>query len=400
LEQAVQQLVHDLLCGLPSVARRIGTRDDHRKLYERRQQDVSQNVLLVLVEAFGRRRSGYRPLERSEGMAFVDLTPAHPAEHGGCIREHDTPDCGITNEIQERTCACTEALDRVGGIAGSQHRRTREFRLGDFEDRFIELALVCEVVIERTLADRRPLEYELERRGLVAVLGKQLAGNGQKSLARPFPTFDALIHRCQLATAPTMCLDTDRRSIYPERGTRHSLQPHYVEAAKGSSKRRQPSPAGCPEERYVADWKQGWSYGAGKDCLDEHATTIRDENTLYIQPLFDAVAGEQGMRRMFGSVFALIPDLRVELDNWAVEEGVAFIEFTLSGTIGERPIQLRGVDRMHLDGDKLVLRESYFDPLPILIALLTRPRAWPRALRGLSLRTLPRLRPTRIPLSR
>ncbi len=160
-----------------------------------------------------------------------------------------------------------------------------------------------------------------------------------------------------------------------------------------------PSSTGSPEERYVARWLQGWSYGASQRCLDEHATTIFDEHTRYIQPLFDAVTGEQGMRELFEGIFALIPDLRAELDHWAVNEGVALIEFTLTGTIGGKPIRVRGVDRMQLDGEKLVLRESYFDPLPLLIALLTRPRAWPRALRNMRAHPLPRLRPSRTPLA-
>ncbi len=145
-----------------------------------------------------------------------------------------------------------------------------------------------------------------------------------------------------------------------------------------------------PEERYVARWQQAWSYGRQEPCLTEHAATIRDEQTLYVQPLFDAVTGEEGMRAMFGRIFALIPDLRAELNHWAIDRDSAFIEFTLIGTLGGKQISWRAVDRMKLDGEKLVTRETYYDPLPMLIALLGRPRAWPRVLR---VRTRPRLRP-------
>jgi SnoaL-like domain len=169
---------------------------------------------------------------------------------------------------------------------------------------------------------------------------------------------------------------------------------------KMTSERPQPTPEGGPEERYVATWKQAWSHGAGVTCLDEHASTIGGGHTLYIQPLFDAVTGEEGMRRLFGRVFALIPDMTVELDHWAIAEGLALIEFTLAGTVGGRPVRVRGVDRMQLEGDKLVARESYFDPLPLLIALISRPRAWPGALASMRLGTLPRLRPSRVPRSR
>jgi hypothetical protein len=158
-----------------------------------------------------------------------------------------------------------------------------------------------------------------------------------------------------------------------------------------------PSTAGSPEERYVARWREAWSHGSVEPCLTEHATMIRDERTLYIQPLFDAYTGEQGMRRVFERVFALIPDLRAELDHWVVAEGIAFIEFTLIGTLGGKPIRWRVVDRMELEGERLAGVETYYDPLPFLIALLTRPRAWPRTLRALRLHTLPRLRPSRTP---
>ncbi len=160
---------------------------------------------------------------------------------------------------------------------------------------------------------------------------------------------------------------------------------------------RAPSQAGPPEERYVARWREAWSHGAVEPCLSEHATTIRDERTLYVQPLFDAVVGEQGMRQMFEGVFALIPDLNAQLDHWSVGEGFAFIEFTLTGTLGGKPIQWRGVDRMELEGEKLVMRETYYDPLPVLVAMLTRPRAWPRLVRTVNLRSLPRPRPSRTP---
>jgi SnoaL-like domain len=161
---------------------------------------------------------------------------------------------------------------------------------------------------------------------------------------------------------------------------------------------RTPSPiAERPEERYVARWREAWSHSAVEPCLNEHATTIRDERTLYIQPIFDAVTGEKGMRQMFERIFALIPDLSAELDHWIVDDGIAFIEFTLSGTLGGKPIRWRVIDRMELDGEKLVMRETYYDPLAIMIALLTRPRAWPHALSTLRLHTLPRLRPSRTP---
>ena len=53
----------------------------------------------------------------------------------------------------------------------------------------------------------------------------------------------------------------------------------------------------------------------------------------------------------------------------------------LHGTLGGRPILWRVCDRVTLSDGLAVERESYFDPGPLLAAVATRPRAWPRFLR-------------------
>jgi hypothetical protein len=53
------------------------------------------------------------------------------------------------------------------------------------------------------------------------------------------------------------------------------------------------------------------------------------------------------------------------------------LHLTLRGTLGGRPIAWRVCDRATLRHGLVVERESYFDPTPLLRAVLTRPRAWP-----------------------
>jgi len=83
-------------------------------------------------------------------------------------------------------------------------------------------------------------------------------------------------------------------------------------------------------------------------------------------------------QRTFAGLFALIPDMTAEVHSWgATEEGV-LIEFTVSGTAGGKPISWDAVDHFHLGEDGLATRRvSYFDPAPIIRAVVTRPRVWP-----------------------
>ena len=59
------------------------------------------------------------------------------------------------------------------------------------------------------------------------------------------------------------------------------------------------------------------------------------------------------------------------------------INFTLSGTAGGTPISWTAVDRIAIGEDGLATeRVSYFDSLPLILALARRPRAWPGFLRS------------------
>jgi hypothetical protein len=53
------------------------------------------------------------------------------------------------------------------------------------------------------------------------------------------------------------------------------------------------------------------------------------------------------------------------------------IDFTLSGSAGGAPISWPAVDRIEIGEDGLATeRISYFDPLPLILAVLRRPRVW------------------------
>ena len=144
-------------------------------------------------------------------------------------------------------------------------------------------------------------------------------------------------------------------------------------------------------EAWVAAFAEGWRAPAGPDAFVAHFHPLLAPDVRLIQPQVPTTHGRDAFEREFvGPLFALIPDLRGEVERWAARDGNVYIELTLHGTIGRRPLSWRVCDRVALRGGVAVERESYLDPSPLLRAVLASPRTWPRflslRLRGLTQR--------------
>jgi len=88
-------------------------------------------------------------------------------------------------------------------------------------------------------------------------------------------------------------------------------------------------------------------------------------------------------QRVFANLLELIPDLTGEVHRWGATMDGVLIEFTLSGTVGGRPIAWPAVDRFVIgEGGLATERINYFDSMPVALAAMTRPRAWPAFLRS------------------
>jgi ketosteroid isomerase-like protein len=148
-------------------------------------------------------------------------------------------------------------------------------------------------------------------------------------------------------------------------------------------------------QAWVEGFAQGWRAPAGSDEFAAHFRTLLDPDVRLIQPRLPTTVGYRAFAEQFARpLFALIPDLHAEVERWAARGDTIYIELTLRGTLGGRPFSLRACDRIILRDGVAVERESYFDPAPLLIAIATNPRAWPRFLR-LRAGTLTRKIPTR-----
>jgi hypothetical protein len=136
-------------------------------------------------------------------------------------------------------------------------------------------------------------------------------------------------------------------------------------------------------EAWVGEFIEGWRAPQGPEPFAAHFERVLDPQVRMIQPQLPDLVGHEDFRSGFvAPLFALIPDLRGEVERWASRGDSIYVELTMRGTLGGRPAQFRVCDRITLRDGLAVERESYVDPVPLLAAVITRPRSWPRFLRS------------------
>ena len=138
------------------------------------------------------------------------------------------------------------------------------------------------------------------------------------------------------------------------------------------------SPPDSSAHDWVAGFAEGWRAPSGPDGFAAHFRRLLGPEIRLIQPQLPTVVGHRAFEEQFVKpLFALIPDLRGEVERWAERERTLYIELTLRGTLAGRPITWRVCDRVTLREGVAVERESYFDPAPLIAAVAKTPRAWP-----------------------
>lgn len=133
---------------------------------------------------------------------------------------------------------------------------------------------------------------------------------------------------------------------------------------------------------WVSAFREGWRAPAGPREFVEHFQAMLAPQVRLVQPGLPTLVGHRAFSEGFVTpLFALIDDLRGEVENWATRGNVLYIELTLHGMLAGKPVSWRVCDRVTLHQGLAVERESYTDPMPLIRAVLTRPGAWPRYLR-------------------
>ena len=122
-------------------------------------------------------------------------------------------------------------------------------------------------------------------------------------------------------------------------------------------------------ERFQHAWRQ---------CSADALLELLTDDVVLRQPSMPDIAGKPAAREAFTRLFRAIPDLEATVHRWAAHDDVVFIEFTLSGELGGRPVSWPAVDRFIVRDGLGAERVSYFDGGKVLVEFLKRPRGWRR----------------------
>jgi hypothetical protein len=127
---------------------------------------------------------------------------------------------------------------------------------------------------------------------------------------------------------------------------------------------------------FVEFFAAGWQLGAGDaDGFFRHFGPRMHPDAVLIQPVAPPARGPGALRDLFEPLFKAVPDLHGELKRWGETADGVFIELTLRGHLGRRPLEWTVVDRIILEDGLIRERRSYFDPASLLKAVALRPRA-------------------------
>jgi hypothetical protein len=143
------------------------------------------------------------------------------------------------------------------------------------------------------------------------------------------------------------------------------------------------SPAGSAKQRaaaesWVAHFAEGWRAPADPDSFAAHFERVLDPEIRLIQPQIPDLVGFRAFRESFARpLFGLVDGLHGTVEHWASEGDVIYIELTLRGRIGGRPVRFESCDRITLRDGIATERKAYVDPIPLLAAIALNPRAWP-----------------------
>ena len=136
-------------------------------------------------------------------------------------------------------------------------------------------------------------------------------------------------------------------------------------------------------EDWVKGFAAGWREPRSAEDFVAHFTPMLAPDVRMVQPMMPPLAGLDAFRTGFAEpLFSMIPDLHGTVRGWAAEGDVIFIDLVLEGTVGGKPMTMETVDRITLRDGLCVERVAFLDPAPLLRAVATSPRTWPRFARA------------------
>jgi SnoaL-like protein len=114
-------------------------------------------------------------------------------------------------------------------------------------------------------------------------------------------------------------------------------------------------------ERFLQRYMEVWpSFDA--DRLD---VAIDPEATIHHSGMATPIRGDEEPDYV-RAIKGLMPDISLEVINWAANNDVVFIEYEMSGTLAGRPLTWTGIGRFKLRGERAVDAIGRWDNLELL----------------------------------
>ena len=101
---------------------------------------------------------------------------------------------------------------------------------------------------------------------------------------------------------------------------------------------------------------------------DRLAEVVNPEATIHHSGMAEPIRGAQEPDYV-RAIKALMPDIRLEVVNWAARGDVVFVEYEMTATLAERPLRWSGIGRFSMDGETLVDAIGRWDNLDLLAQL-------------------------------
>jgi len=130
--------------------------------------------------------------------------------------------------------------------------------------------------------------------------------------------------------------------------------------------------AGKPDAAdFVRRFEEAWAKSNADAIIDVLAADV-----VLRQPLMPEIVGRDAAHEAFERLFRSFPGLTATVHGWAAAGDVVYIDFTLHGEVGGRPLSWPAIDRFVVRDGLAVERVSYFDGSRLVVEILKRPRAW------------------------
>lgn len=117
-------------------------------------------------------------------------------------------------------------------------------------------------------------------------------------------------------------------------------------------------------ERFMQHYLDVWPSFEDDRLLE----VVYPEATIHHSGMEAPIRGEDEPDYVRG-IKALIPDISLEVINWAATDDIVFIEYELTGSVAGRPLNWTGIGRFKLQGDRAIDAIGRWDNLDLLAQL-------------------------------